>query len=53
MNTEAARRIVDISAVLQQPMSNSRRNVLVAEQRTIWDALFPGKSYEQIVATIH
>lgn len=52
-NAEAARRIVAINAELAKPLPLETRNALVTEQRTIWDSLFAGCTYEAIADTVH
>lgn len=52
-NAEAARRIVAINVELAKPLALEERNRLVSEQRTIWDSLFTGQSYEAIADTVH
>ena len=52
-NAEAARRVVEINHKLAKPLTAEARNALMSEQKTIWDGLFPGRSFEEIADTVH
>lgn len=47
-NTEAARQIVSIHNRLLRNLAPATRAVLVARQREIWNATYPGRSLEDI-----
>lgn len=48
--TDAAVRIVKLRAALLQPVEARLRDVMTAEQRTLWDAFFRDEPYERIEA---
>ena len=49
MSIEAAERIVSIAGSLRTGnLSPARREVLVAEQRRLWDEEFLGRAFEEI-----
>lgn len=54
-HVDAARRIVHIQRILYTaphlPLRD--RAQLVAEQRYIWEAVFPNVAYEQIAGSVH
>lgn len=54
-HASAARRVVAIQTQLTAPvpMLAGARERLLSEQRTIWEAVFPGLSFEQVAETAH
>lgn len=45
---EAATRIVELQSKLDRRVDPDVRNVLTAEQRTLWDSFFTNEPYERI-----
>lgn len=43
-----AKRIVTIQSLLQKSMDPNIRARLIAEQRLLWDAQFPGRGFEEV-----
>jgi hypothetical protein len=52
---EAAERIVNIQTRLarSRDLDAEKRERLLSEQRTIWEAIFPEMSFDQIAGTAH